>query len=131
MSTPPTTAGDEEEDDVTDLTRPVVEVSEGPPPSELVIEDVVTSGGQVVISTGELRNLGAHVDHALCVIDRQEGGAQALATEGITLRAPSIPLISNVTGEWIEAARVTSADYWIAQMRQPQARQPVSLRRVS
>ena len=53
----------------------------------LVIEDVVTSGGQVVISTAELRRLGAHVDHALCVIDRQEGGAQALAAEGITLRA--------------------------------------------
>ena len=53
----------------------------------LVIEDVVTSGGQVVISTGELRKLGAHVDHALCVIDRQEGGAAALAADGITLRA--------------------------------------------
>jgi len=53
----------------------------------LVVEDVVTSGGEVVISTGELRKLGAHVDHALCVIDRQEGGAQALAKEGIMLRA--------------------------------------------
>jgi orotate phosphoribosyltransferase len=53
----------------------------------LVVEDVVTSGGQVVISTGELRKLGAHVDHALCVIDRQEGGAAALADAGITLRA--------------------------------------------
>src|SRR4051794_685582 len=53
----------------------------------LVVEDVVTSGGQVVISTNELRKLGAHVDHAICVIDRQEGGAQALAADGITLRA--------------------------------------------
>ena len=53
----------------------------------LVVEDVVTSGGQVVISTGDLRKLGAHVDHALCVIDRQEGGTAALAADGITLRA--------------------------------------------
>ena len=53
----------------------------------LVVEDVVTSGGQVVISTNELRKLGAHVDHAICVIDRQEGGTQALADDGITLRA--------------------------------------------
>ena len=53
----------------------------------LVVEDVVTSGGQVVISTKDLRKLGAHVDHALCVIDRQEGGAQALSEEGIQLRA--------------------------------------------
>ncbi|GAA1597631.1 orotate phosphoribosyltransferase [Actinoplanes couchii] len=53
----------------------------------LIVEDVVTSGGQVVLSTNDLRKLGAHVDHAVCVIDRQEGGAQALAAEGITLRA--------------------------------------------
>lgn len=53
----------------------------------LVVEDVVTSGGQIAISAGELRALGARVDHALCVIDREEGGAPALAAEGIALRA--------------------------------------------
>ncbi|WBB71867.1 phosphoribosyltransferase family protein [Micromonospora sp. WMMD1128] len=52
----------------------------------LVVEDVVSSGGQVVLSTRELRALGARVDTAVCVIDRQEGGAEALAAEGITLR---------------------------------------------
>jgi orotate phosphoribosyltransferase len=51
----------------------------------LVVEDVVTSGGQVAISTRQLRELGADIAHALCVIDRQEGGAEALAAEGITL----------------------------------------------
>jgi orotate phosphoribosyltransferase len=53
----------------------------------LVVEDVVTSGGQVIISANELRKLGAQVDHAVCVIDRQEGGAQALTAAGIKLRA--------------------------------------------
>jgi orotate phosphoribosyltransferase len=53
----------------------------------LVVEDVVTSGGQIAISSKELRALGARVDHALCVIDRQEGGEQALAADGIALRA--------------------------------------------
>ncbi|MCZ7379122.1 hypothetical protein [Micromonospora sp. WMMC250] len=48
---------------------------------------MVTSGGQAVISTGHLRELGARVEHALCVIDRAEGGAQALAGHGVTLRA--------------------------------------------
>lgn len=52
----------------------------------LVVEDVVTSGGQIILSTEELRALGARVDHALCVIDREEGGAQALADKGIALR---------------------------------------------
>jgi orotate phosphoribosyltransferase len=53
----------------------------------LVVEDVVTSGGQVVISSGDLREIGAIVDTALCVIDRQAGGPEALAGVGIELRA--------------------------------------------
>ncbi|MEV6283426.1 orotate phosphoribosyltransferase [Kribbella sp. NPDC051770] len=44
----------------------------------LVVEDVVTSGGQIVVSTQELRGLGAEVREALCVIDRGQGGAEAL-----------------------------------------------------
>lgn len=51
----------------------------------LIIEDVVTSGGQITISVSQLRQLGAQVDYALCVIDRQEGAADKLLTEGITL----------------------------------------------
>lgn len=35
-----------------------------------IIEDVVTTGGQVVLSTADLRSLGAIVSHALCVIHR-------------------------------------------------------------
>jgi orotate phosphoribosyltransferase len=51
----------------------------------LVVEDVVTSGGQVAISTRQLRELGATIEHALCVIDRQEGGTEALEQDNITL----------------------------------------------
>lgn len=51
----------------------------------LVVEDVVTSGGQIVLSTADLRSLGAHISEALCVIDREQGGAAALAAEGIGL----------------------------------------------
>jgi orotate phosphoribosyltransferase len=51
----------------------------------LVVEDVVTSGGQIVASTAELRALGATVEHATCAIDRGEGGTEALAAAGITL----------------------------------------------
>ena len=51
----------------------------------LVIEDVVTSGGQVVISTGELRERGAIIEKALCVIDREAGGGERLAENGIAL----------------------------------------------
>ena len=52
-----------------------------------VVEDVVTSGGQVVISCGDLRERGAVVEHALCVIDRESGGPAALRDTGVELRA--------------------------------------------
>ncbi len=51
-----------------------------------VVEDVVTSGGQVVKSCGDLRDRGAVVEHALCVIDRQSGGTAALEAIGVQLR---------------------------------------------
>ena len=52
----------------------------------LVIEDVVTSGGQIITSVGDLRHLGAAVDCALCVIDRQVGGFDNLADCGVLLK---------------------------------------------
>jgi orotate phosphoribosyltransferase len=53
----------------------------------LVVEDVVTSGGQIVASCRDLRALGAQIVGALCVIDRESGGATNLAAEGIVLTA--------------------------------------------
>lgn len=53
----------------------------------LVVEDVVTSGGQILLSTAELRALGARVAQAVCVIDREAGGREKLAVEGIALDA--------------------------------------------
>lgn len=35
-----------------------------------IIEDVITTGGQVIFSTQDLRQAGATVDNALCVIHR-------------------------------------------------------------
>ncbi|MEL7155278.1 MAG: orotate phosphoribosyltransferase [Actinomycetota bacterium] len=50
-----------------------------------IIEDVITTGGQVVLSTNDLRDRGAEVTTALCVIDREQGGADNLAEVGVTL----------------------------------------------
>ena len=52
-----------------------------------VVEDVVTSGGQVVTSCGDLRERGALVEQAVCVIDREAGGAKNLAEVDVELRA--------------------------------------------
>lgn len=62
-----------------------------------VVEDVVTSGGQIVLSTQDLRALGASVEVAVCAIDREEGAAEALAAEGLELRAA-------LTGRQLRAA---------------------------
>lgn len=43
----------------------------------LVVEDVVTTGGQVVASTKDLRDRGAVVDKVLCAIDRRPQSTQA------------------------------------------------------
>ena len=53
----------------------------------LIIEDVVTSGGQVVLSVADLRERGAVVENVLCVIDRESGGRESLAKEGLSFRA--------------------------------------------
>jgi orotate phosphoribosyltransferase len=53
----------------------------------VIIEDVVTSGGQVVASAADLRGAGALVEHVLCVIDREAGGPAALADVGLRLHA--------------------------------------------
>lgn len=53
----------------------------------LVIEDVVSSGGQIVISTNDLRIAGAKVTDAVCVIDREMGGKERLAENNIKLHS--------------------------------------------
>ena len=50
----------------------------------LIVEDIVTTGGQVVLSARDLRERGATLVGALCVIDRSEGRHQ-LAAEDLEL----------------------------------------------
>jgi orotate phosphoribosyltransferase len=62
---------------------------EGPfEPGELVclLEDVVTTGGALAESVSALRDEGLVVRNAVCVVDREEGGSDALARLGVRLR---------------------------------------------
>ena len=52
----------------------------------LVVEDVITTGGQVVLSTADLRERGAIVDTVLCVIDRSGGDHAKLDEIDLTIR---------------------------------------------
>ena len=51
-----------------------------------LVEDVVTSGGAAVEAVHALREAGLRVRTAICVVDREEGGASALARAGVRLR---------------------------------------------
>lgn len=53
----------------------------------LIIEDVVTSGGQIILSTADLRKIHAHIENVLCVIDREQGGNEKLETAGLNLNS--------------------------------------------
>jgi orotate phosphoribosyltransferase len=50
-----------------------------------LIEDVVTSGGAAADAVEALREAGLEVRTALCVVDREEGGTDALARLGVRL----------------------------------------------
>ena len=52
-----------------------------------LIEDVVTSGGALLEAVAALREAGLQVRNAVCVVDREEGGADALARLGVRLRS--------------------------------------------
>jgi len=54
--------------------------------SVCLVEDVVTSGGALLESVVALRDAGLVVHTAVCVVDREEGGADALARHAVRLR---------------------------------------------
>lgn len=52
-----------------------------------VVEDIVTTGGQIGRSTADLRAEGAEVRYALAVVDREQGGHDSLAKHGLDFQA--------------------------------------------
>jgi orotate phosphoribosyltransferase len=56
-------------------------------PGECVclVEDIVTSGGALVESVEAVREAGLRVANAICVVDREEGGVDALARLAVRL----------------------------------------------
>lgn len=51
----------------------------------IIIDDVATTGGSIIKAADAARRAGAVVDHALVILDREEGGAENLAKAGMTL----------------------------------------------
>jgi orotate phosphoribosyltransferase len=52
----------------------------------VLVEDVVTTAGALIDGSRLLRQAGAIIDTAVCAVDREQGGLEALAAEGVILR---------------------------------------------
>jgi orotate phosphoribosyltransferase len=50
-----------------------------------LVEDVVTSAGAAIEAVDVLRQAGLRVSNAICVVDREEGGVDALARHAVRL----------------------------------------------
>lgn len=53
----------------------------------LMVDDVATTGGSVLQSIEVARSLGAIVEDAMVIVDRQEGGTENLAAVGVKLHS--------------------------------------------
>ncbi|MFC4988543.1 MULTISPECIES: orotate phosphoribosyltransferase [Saliphagus] len=53
----------------------------------VVVEDVVTTGTSLVDAVEALRSAGATVERALVVVDREEGGREAVEDAGVEMEA--------------------------------------------
>jgi orotate phosphoribosyltransferase len=85
---------------------------EGPLPPQgsriTVLEDVVTSGGSALKAVTQLREVGFVVERVVTIVDRQEGGVEAMAAAGLELR--SLFLLEEVAAaEGAAAAPVAGA----------------------
>lgn len=52
----------------------------------VVVEDVLTTGGEALRSAGVLTDLGLVVDRILVVVDRGQGGREAIAAAGFSVQ---------------------------------------------
>lgn len=53
----------------------------------VLVEDVVTSGGAALEALAAARDAGIVVERAICVLDRNGGGREALAAVGVSLHS--------------------------------------------
>ena len=53
----------------------------------VVLEDVITTGGSVLLACQRLKEANLEVDHIFCILDREEGGKKHIEEKGIKLHS--------------------------------------------
>jgi len=68
-------------------TQKLIEGNFAPGAAVVVVEDVITSGGSALRAIEAVRAEGGTVVGVLAVVDREQGGRQALEAAGVSVRA--------------------------------------------
>ena len=93
-----------------------IEGSWSPGEKVVIIEDLVTSGGSTLTAVDRLRNAGLVVEHAVVLIDREQGGVENLARHGVQVHSVftlSGMLDTLVRQNWISVEQADSVCQFI------------------
>ncbi len=75
----------------------------------LLVDDVITTGKNILDALQTLRNEGGVVEHALVVLDREEGGRENLRKEGVNLH--SVAKISDLARKLLDMDAITETQF--------------------
>ena len=75
----------------------------------LLIDDVITTGKNILTALQSIRGEGGVVENALVLLDRQEGGEQRLLKEGVKLH--SVARISTVAQKLLDMDAISKGQY--------------------
>lgn len=75
----------------------------------VVIDDLVTTGKNILQAAEAIRAEGGRVEHVVVLIDRQEGGKQALASSGLRLHA--FATITEIARRLMQAGVIEDEQY--------------------
>jgi orotate phosphoribosyltransferase len=75
----------------------------------LLVDDVITTGKNIVTALQSIRGEGGVVEDALVLLDREEGGEEHLQQEGVKLH--SVARISSVAQKLLDMDAITKTQF--------------------